>query len=199
MNEAVFREFDRLCRSLGVTGRVLELGASPLHRPLLELPSLAGASLRVGVGLDGPGRAEGHAVIRGNANELAFFRDESFDLVLCNAMIEHDPRFWLSVAEARRILKAGGAFICGAPGFDRRPILAGHPWLRRLVRRSPARLGLRPVMASAPTLPLHDFPGDYYRFSEQAMREVVLDGFEVVRVRTIMTPPRVIGVGRKPS
>jgi hypothetical protein len=39
---------------------------------------------------------------------------------------------------------------------------------------------------------------DYYRFSEQAVREVFFDGMRRVRVRAMMTPPRIIGHGRKP-
>ena len=36
---------------------------------------------------------------------------------------------------------------------------------------------------------------DYYRFSEQAMREVIFEGMERVRVRPMMSPPRLIGYG----
>jgi hypothetical protein len=39
---------------------------------------------------------------------------------------------------------------------------------------------------------------DYYRFSEQAVREVFFEGMERVRVRAMMTPPRLIGHGWKP-
>jgi hypothetical protein len=39
---------------------------------------------------------------------------------------------------------------------------------------------------------------DYYRFSEQAVREVFIDGMERVRVRSMGTPPRLIGHGWKP-
>jgi len=30
--------------------------------------------------------------------------------------------------------------------------------------------------------PVHDYPGDYYRFTEQAIREVLFEGFEDVRI-----------------
>ena len=46
---------------------------------------------------------------------------------------------------------------------------------------------------------LHHYPGDYYRFSAQAMREVLCAGLERVGVRIIMMPPRIIGWGFKPA
>ena len=39
---------------------------------------------------------------------------------------------------------------------------------------------------------------DYYRFSEQAVRQVFFEGMERVRVRPFMTPPRIFGHGYKP-
>jgi hypothetical protein len=53
------------------------------------------------------------------------------------------------------------------------------------------------VAASTPVLQVHDYPGDYYRFSEQAVREVFLSGYAVLEQRAVMVPPRLIGVGRK--
>jgi hypothetical protein len=40
---------------------------------------------------------------------------------------------------------------------------------------------------------------DYYRFSEQAMRDVFLEGMEDVHVFPMLQPPRIIGHGRKPA
>ena len=63
-----------------------------------------------------------------------------------------------------------------------------------IVRRAmPGRL------APTPTLAIHDFPGDYYRFSPQAMREVLLDGLDEREVEELMLPPRLIGSGRRPA
>jgi hypothetical protein len=38
---------------------------------------------------------------------------------------------------------------------------------------------------------------DYYRFSEQAVREVFFEGMRRVRVNPIMFPPRIFGHGYK--
>jgi len=47
------------------------------------------------------------------------------------------------------------------------------------------------------TFEIHAAPGDYYRFSPQAFKEVLFDGMDAVEVRTIMLPPRIIGAGIK--
>jgi hypothetical protein len=40
---------------------------------------------------------------------------------------------------------------------------------------------------------------DYYRFSEQAVREVFFEGMTRVRVKPVMFPPRIFGHGYKPA
>ena len=58
---------------------------------------------------------------------------------------------------------------------------------------------LDPLRASTLTLKVHDFPGDYYRFSPQAVEEVFLEGLVEKELSTMMLPPRVIGFGIKPA
>jgi len=43
------------------------------------------------------------------------------------------------------------------------------------------------------TFQIHDAPGDYYRFSPQAFKEVLFEDFDNVEVHEIMLPPRIIG------
>jgi glycosyltransferase involved in cell wall biosynthesis len=43
------------------------------------------------------------------------FEDESFDIVLCNHVLEHVPDFSKSLNELYRVLKKGGLFIAGIP------------------------------------------------------------------------------------
>jgi hypothetical protein len=52
MHPEIFDAFETVCAPLDVTGGVLEIGVSPDHRSLLDLPCLARASERVGVGLE---------------------------------------------------------------------------------------------------------------------------------------------------
>jgi SAM-dependent methyltransferase len=121
---------------------------------------------------------DGINAVVGNANDMSVFEDESFELVMCNATLEHDKHFWLSLAEMRRILAPGGLLIIGTPGYTRNPG--------------------RDRGKSTHTYRVH-YRFDYYRFSEQAFRDVFFDGLEDVAVHAILAPPRVIGLGFKPG
>ena len=103
---------------------------------------------------------------------------ETFDLVMSNATLEHDKHFWLSLAEMRRVLAPGGLLIIGTPGYKKNPE--------------------RDHGKSTHTYRVH-YHFDYYRFSDQAFRDVFFDGMEDVAVRGILNPPRIIGLGFKPG
>lgn len=193
MHPIVYRTYRSLVPK--VTGSVLEVGALPSNQALLCLPQLADAE-RVGINLDGPFEYDGFKIIRGNSNSMEF-EDGRFDLVLCNATIAHDPFFWKTVDEIKRVTKPGGAIVIGSPGFattiiDRvqaklsRPFLLNNPYLTAL-------------LTATITYKIEEAPGDYYRFSVQAFREVIMGGLEEVEIRSVMQPPRLIGLGRKPS
>lgn len=196
MHTAVFQAFDRICRDRSAGGRVLEVGAVPGDDTLLCLPALAGAEARVGINLDGPHHHRGAEIVRGDANDMACFADASFDTVLCNATLEHDPRFWLTLAEIRRVVRPGGLVVIGVPGYASLPSdtrlrrLARIPGLSRWIRVPPEAL-----RCSTLTLQVHNYPGDYYRFSPQAVREVFCAGLRDVEVQTLLVPPRIIGSG----
>lgn len=191
MNVRIYRKYEEIFSRLKVTGRVLEIGALPSKRSLLASRSLASASERVGLNLDEPSAFEDFEILKGNANNMHMFRDGSFDCVVCNAVLEHDRHFWKSLSEIRRVLSAGGLMILGAPSY------------RNLLPRGIARLakGRNPVSRflrdGAVCYRIHNDPGDYYRFSEQAFREVLFEGFRDVVVETMLSPPRTIGYGFK--
>ena len=203
MHPSVFSMFDRLCGSRNCGGDVLEIGAVPSEETLLCLPSLSGARRRVGVNIDGPSSIRGFEILQGNANDLRGldgFGDESFDTVLCNAVLEHDPRFWRTLAEMRRLLRPGGVMGIGVPGFATLPVERRVSKITRILSSVgvPARM-LDPWRASTMTLVVHNYPGDYYRFSAQAMAEVFLEGLVETEVHTVLVPPRIIGLGVKPA
>jgi SAM-dependent methyltransferase len=202
MHPSVFQAFDAICRNLAIDGTVLEIGASPAHQTLLTLPSLGGATERLGVGLDGEAEGEGYRIRRIDAHDLTEFADGAFQLVLSNSMLEHDGRFWLSLEEAKRVTAPGGHIVLGVPSFSRMGEVPGHQ-LIKLFSRIPFmgnrwRAARMAFEASSLTLGLHEFPRDYYRFSEQAMTDILLDGLEDISIRLILSPPRVIGIGRRP-
>ncbi len=200
MHCTVFTHFDGLCRRLGAGGTVLELGAMAGPHTLLALPSLKSATRRIGINMDPQAAQPGIEMLVGNCNHMPMIESCSIDLVLCNSMLEHDRAFWLTLAEMRRVLKPGGLFMVGVPGFaERRP----RPLLRALgllwKRPLPGAAALESSLASTPSLVVHRYPADYFRFGRDAMREVLLDGLDMVSVEAIMQPPRFIGVGRKPQ
>ena len=200
MHPAIFTAFDRLCRQYGQAGAVLEIGATPTADTLLNLPSLAATTTRVGVNLEGDSHTGSIAIHAANGHDLSMFTSGSFDMVLCNSTFEHDPEFWLTLAEARRVLRPGGVAIYGVPGYvEHRGPLPRVRWL--LSQLWPAPLPgstfLAGAAASTPTLQVHNYPGDFYRFSAQAMRETLLSGFDILAIETHLHPPRIIGVGRR--
>jgi SAM-dependent methyltransferase len=155
---------------------VLEVG-TPRNpsESLLSIPILAQAE-RIGIDLSGPYKVGDVDVLQGNATKLPF-EDSKFDLVLCNSVLEHEPKFWLVLAEMKRVLCPGGLLVIGVPAFS--------PTTQR--------------GGTTPTLYFHAFPDDYYRFSPSAVRDVFLEGLVNTRQLEVMTPPRIVGWGRKPQ
>ncbi len=192
MHPKVFQEFERICSGSDIHGIILEIGTTPDHQSLLSMKALQNAKEKIGIDINGPFEYNDITVVKGNANSMTCFGDNQFDVVLCNAMLEHDKYFWKTVIEIKRVCKPGGLVIIGVPGFAEfpaeekiRPILAKIPLLKKLNRVTV-------------TLPIHNHPGDFYRFSPQAMRDVLLKGMTDIHVLQIMVPPRIIGYGIKP-
>jgi SAM-dependent methyltransferase len=202
MHKAVFVTFDAICRAHAVGGAVLEVGAVPSADTLLMLPALSRAKERIGVNLDQPSEIGGCPILQANANNLRCFEAGRFDVVLCNSVLEHDGKFWLSLAEMRRVAKPGALVIIGVPGYAAPG--AGH-WrylLARLARLpalgNPWKAAMEAYLASTPVLGLHYYPHDYYRFSEQACQDILLAGLEPIEIRRVLDPPRFVAAGRLP-
>lgn len=194
MHPKVYKEFSQICSRLELGSRVLEIGAMPSADTLLALPVLASTSERVGINLAGPWRHQGFEILRGDGNDMAQFADDSFDTVLSNATLEHDRYFWRTLAEVRRVLRPGGFFVVGVPGYS---AWKGSRFARKVLRRIPGMHRFaHSLVAGTITLNVHGKPDDYYRFTPAAVREVFLEGFDVLEVHTVMAAPRIIGVGR---
>jgi SAM-dependent methyltransferase len=192
VHPAIFEAFDRICRGRHAGGRVLEIGALPTDDALLALPALRAAPHKVGINLTRAGHHRDFEVVHGSANAMDQFPDASFDTVLSNATLEHDRYFWKTIAEIRRVMRPGGLVVLGVPGFvDTDLEERARRWIHR-VRPLRRRWG---AIAEAATLTyrVHNFPGDYWRFSTQAVTEVLLGGMNDVRVDVVLSPPRVIG------
>jgi ubiquinone/menaquinone biosynthesis C-methylase UbiE len=201
MHPRVYQEFERICTERPIRGSVLEVGAIPSDLSLLGMKSLGGATAKIGIDLDGPHEYKDFKIVKGNANSMDCFQDHEFDAVLCNATLEHDKYFWKTLHEIKRVAKPGGMIVIGVPGYSKlRAEKIKALWARMpLVRRLQVHQYLNMLFTATVTFQIHNWPGDYYRFSPQAVREVFLEGLEQIEVRTIMWPPRIIGVGTKPA
>jgi SAM-dependent methyltransferase len=178
MHPKVQQKFYDILRATEVQPRrALEVGGVMGPKSLLRGPGLAGAE-RYCLNLVSMASRDGITTVTGNANDMSVFEDESFDLVLSNATLEHDKHFWLSLAEINRVLAPGGLLIIGTPGYTKDPE--------------------RDHGKSTHTYRVH-YRFDYYRFSDQAFRDVFFEGMEDVVVETILAPPRIIGHGFKPG
>lgn len=195
MHPAVFNVFDEICRARKICGTVLEIGATPDDSTLLNLPSLAGDKEKIGINKSGKSRFKDFEILEIDANDMSCFPNQHFDAVLCNAVLEHDRFFWKTLAEIRRVVRVGGLVAIGTPGFRQLPFESKlRRWLARFYRFSKRPDGW-PLQHSTLTLGVHNFPGDYYRFSEQTFREVFFEGMTDVGIRTVLVPPRIIGSG----
>jgi SAM-dependent methyltransferase len=197
MHPDIYQAFEKICRPLALLGPVLEVGATQDADTLLNLPALRNATEKIGLNRIGAGEFKDFKIIAGDANDMSGFPDNSFEAVLCNATLEHDKFFWRSLDEIRRVTKPGGHIIIGTPGYGVIPFekKVGH-WLRLFPRRLRPSLG--GLEHATLTLAVHNFPGDYYRFSEQAYREVLFENLRDVVIQSVMSPPRIIGHGIKP-
>jgi SAM-dependent methyltransferase len=173
------RRYHTIIRRTGIRPeRALEVGGLMGEDSLLRFPELERAD-RYCLNLVELPSEHGITAVKGNANNMRnVFRSNWFDLVLCCSTLEHDKRFWHSVSEMRRVLRPGGLMIISVPGYIRNPE----------TDRGRSTLTYR----------VH-YSFDYYRFSEQTVRQVFFEGMERVRVRPFMAPPRIFGHGYKPS
>jgi SAM-dependent methyltransferase len=174
----VQQTFHAIVRNSGLDPqRALEVGGVMGPNSLLRIPELEAAD-RYCLNLVSMASRDGITAVAGNANDMSAFEDETFDLIMSNATLEHDKHFWLSLTEMKRVLRPGGLLIISVPGYVKDPERDRGRWTR--------------------TYKVH-FAFDYYRFSEQAVREVFFDGMDRVKVEPILRPPRIVGHGYKPA
>ena len=196
MHQIIYKAIEDILGRQIVKGRVLEIGAIPNERSILCSSKLSKVEEKIGINLKGPYQYKDFKIFQGNANDMNIFKTESFDCVLCNAMLEHDPYFWKTIAEIHRVLKKGGLAVIGTPGFT---VTKQESRLRSLLRKRFIRRIKFPDFINDLSFcfRIHNEPGDFYRFSEQTYKEVFFEGFENVSIETHMFPPRVLGSGFK--
>ena len=195
MHKTIYQEFEKICSKANITGSVLEVGAVPSPQSLLCMKALRNVKEKIGLNLDEPREYKDIKIVRGNANSMDCFEDEKFDAVLCNAVLEHDKFFWKSISEIKRVTKSGGLIVIGVPGYTTLKLEE----IKKLnfIKKLRAIECLNMFFTSTITHQVHFGPGDYYRFSIQAVEEVLFDGLADVEIKTLMLPPRIIGKGIK--
>lgn len=209
MHPKVYRRFEALFEAYPPPGpRILEIGASsfPDDSLLTAFRRLSSDFVCTGVNLEVPAPvALPYRMVQCDANDMAVFEAGSFDGIACNAVLEHDRRFWSTLAEVRRLLVAGGMFYVGVPGFPRRKNIPQRLFTR-VPRSRLASVAILSTMveraaltslAATRTLMFHAHPDDYYRFSEQAVRQVFLEDLDCVHLEYVLKPVRILAVGRK--
>lgn len=168
MHPIIFEAFENLLSNIKVTN-VLEIGTPKnASDSLLSLSILKNAN-KFGIDFSGPYKSGSIDVLKADATKLPFL-DATFDLVLCNSVLEHMPKFWLAIAEFKRILQPSGVLAIGVPSFGK----------------------------TQHTLPYHAYPDDFYRFSHSAFESVFLERLSKKKIIEVMNPPRLVGYGIKP-
>jgi SAM-dependent methyltransferase len=180
-------EVQRLVQAHSPQGAVLEIAADVRD---LATPSIAyfdGAERHV-IGLGEDAERDGVTFHDSEPHDMgALFPDGAFGAVISNRSLARDAKFMLTAAEIRRVLAPGGLAIFITPCFSKVPNDAG---VVAVGRRG------NPFTDVTVTYRVHSTP-DYWRISPQAMKHVILDGFDVQEVRVMMMPPHVFGVGLK--
>ena len=183
----VASEFARFVVKQETSGPYLQIGVGVPDQ--CALVRLAGERHALGQGLEPGSSAEGIVCHVGGPADLGQFADGQFETVLWNDALAHDRAFWRTLDELRRILAPGGTLILSVPGFSNAPDRAG------VTVAGPKG---NPIPDTTPTYRIHGAP-DFWRISPQAMRQVVLEGFEAVDIKVSSMPPRIFGIGVKPG
>jgi SAM-dependent methyltransferase len=143
-------------------GRVLEIGSKDINGSPRQFFKDANEY----IGIDGE-RGFGVDVILNSHDILKKFKKNSFDVVLCNEMLEHDDKPFLTIEIMHQILKKGGFLIVSTPTFG---------------------------------FPLHRHPKDYFRYGEDAFREIIFNNIQVLRLDQVKDDygnPAICCIGQK--
>lgn len=144
--------------------RVLEIGSVNINGSARDL--CVGAAAYVGIDKEaGPG-------VDVVTDARDYVADELFDLVICNEVLEHDPRPGEIVQTAWRALRPGGILILTCAGTNRKP----H--------------GARGTE--------HPLPGEYYRNVSGDELRALLDGWIIHDLSELYPPGDTRCIAEKP-
>lgn len=195
MDPKIYEEYEKICKEKCRNKKnVLEIGSIPGEKSLLNMEVLKN-KYKVGINLKSF-KTYDFNLLKSNANNLGI-KDQTFDIVMCNAVLEHDKFFWKTISEIKRVTKSGGIIIIGVPGFVKKSE-SKSKIVRVLKSQMKKILPLDIIFHSTLTFKFHPSPGDYYRFSEDVIKEVFFSDLKKVQIKSISIPPRLLGYGIKP-
>lgn len=188
MRAKVIEEYATLMRIHEAQGPILEIPHGARRQAALTLaPPFAGQERHV-VSRGEGGEVDGVQFHKGEPNDLApLFDDQCFSTVIWDRALDQDARFWMTLAEIKRVLLPGGVLMVCTRGFAKAN-----------------KFGVKATSAKGSDLPFMTATGavgvgapDFWRLSPQAMRNVILGDFDVREVRMSFMVPHVFGVGVK--
>ena len=184
----IAHEFQILAAANEARGPFLEIGVGPKENAAL-LADYFRAEERHAIGHGDALVRDGVAFHQGSPNDMrGLFSDGRFSTVLWNRALAHDPFFWRTLDEIKRVLAPGGVLIVAVSDFSKSPALNG------IKAVGPKGNAIGDVTV---TQGIHPTRGDFWRISPQAMRKSILHGYAIREVREVMMPSRVFGVGVK--
>lgn len=143
-------------------GSILEVGSLNINGGVREFFKDA----KNYIGIDATGGLGVDKIINSH-DILKSWKPDTFDIVICLEMLEHDNAPWITINNLSSVLKKGGFLIVSTPTFG---------------------------------FPLHRYPKDYFRFGEDAFRDIIFLGFKVRRlgeVRDEENSPAIVCIGDK--
>ena len=192
--------FNSILSGYQLTGPVLEVGVTSEDDSLINLPCLSSIPVKVGVNIE-EFKSEKYKFILADGNDLSQIESDTFQIVLCNSVLEHDLLFWETLSEIKRVTASGGIIIIGVPGYRDMGLdkfLFKSKLIRKLIKIiSPSWLD-NMMRASTITLGEHFYPDDFYRFSRGAVKKLFMADLLNVEIHEVMLPPRFIAFGVKP-
>ncbi len=180
--------YNKLISEAAPIGNILAVGDSARSHAILNMPYFRQNKDKIksqGINLDKSHCGKyGHFTIHhGNANNMPQYKDEMFDCVISVMMLEHNPEFWLSLDEMKRVLKKDGILIIIVPGYS-------------VYSHFPAKSSCKDRHVWAAVYGCHGDP-DCYRFSPHFFKYVVFKNFREYKLYDVLVPPRLVGIGYK--
>jgi hypothetical protein len=183
----ILREFQTLAETHNARGPYLEVCVGPPKNAVLLDDYFSGE--RQAIGPEAATEINGVTFNRGNPNDMRdLFEDGRFSTVLWNGALAYDKYFWRSLDEIKRVVAPGGVLIVAAPGYSKKAKFG-----QKVVGAKDS-----PIDNATVTPRVHSSRPDYWRVSPQAMKQTILEGFDVREVHTSMLAPWVFAVGVKP-